>query len=77
VDDDLQKRFYEVQDLWFACKAERDVLQAEITKSFSEVASGSMSNPSLDKLDSLEKLTNLQEEFSRILRFILDEFKRR
>ena len=71
MSDNLQERYFELFDLWKACKTEVDQLQAEVTKAFSDVANGTGSNPTdgvLLLLDSLrERQQRLWDEMQRLL----------
>ncbi|KPF77947.1 hypothetical protein [Novosphingobium sp. AAP93] len=71
MSDNLQERYFELLDLWNACKAEGDKLQAEVTKAFMRVASGTGSNPTdgvLTMLDSQrERQQRLWDEMQKIL----------
>ena len=69
---DSQDRYFELFDLWKACRNEGDKLQAAVTKAFAQVASGQSANPTegvLLLLDSLrDREQRLWDEMQKILK---------
>lgn len=54
MSDNLEERYFELFDLWNACKADGDKLEVKFAKAFAEVASEEGANV-LMELDSLRE----------------------
>jgi len=70
--DEAQTKFYELYDQWKAYHDAARELRAQVTRAFSEVASGGTINPPLGVLAMLESMEkkerNLQEKMDEIVR---------
>ena len=70
--DETQTKFYELYDQWKAYHEAARELRAEVTRAFSEVASGGKINPPLGVLAMLESMEqteqNLQVKMDEIVR---------
>ena len=67
MSDNLEERYFELFDLWKACKADGDKLDAKFKKAFAQVASEEGANV-LMELDSLRKhQQQLWDEMQKIL----------
>ena len=77
MSDSQQERYFELLDLWNACRADGDKLQAEVTKAFARVMSGTGSNPTEGVLLLLDALRERQGRLWNEMQVILEEVGRR
>lgn len=77
MSDRQQERYFELLDLWNACRAEGDNLQAEVTKAFARVANGTGANPTERALILLESLRKRQEHLWDEMQKILEDVNQR
>lgn len=70
--DQAQTKFHELYDQWKEHHEAARLLRSQVTRAFSDVASGGKINPSLDVLSMLELMEkgeqNLQEKMHELVR---------